>query len=118
VTVLNGSGVSGAAAKAAADLNAQGFHATVGGDASSSTFASTVVKYGPSKLQSSQTVAAAIKGSKREADSTLGSTITVIVGANYSGARPVTVSSATATPTTSPSQKLNVTTASKEGCLQ
>jgi LCP family protein required for cell wall assembly len=116
VTVLNGSGVSGAAAKAAADLNAQGFHATVGGDASSSTFASTVVKYGPSKLQSSQTVAASIKGSKSEADPTLGSTITVIVGANYSGARPVTIGSSTPTPTAT--HKLDVTTASKEGCLQ
>jgi LCP family protein required for cell wall assembly len=116
VTVLNGSGVSGAAAKAAADLNARGFHATVGGDASSSTFASTVVKYGANKLQSSQTVAASIKGSKREADSTLGSTITVIVGANYSGARPVTIGSSTPTP--SPTQTLDVTTARKEGCLQ
>jgi LCP family protein required for cell wall assembly len=116
VTVLNGSGTSGAAAKTAADLNAEGFHATVGGDASSSTFASTVVKYGSSKLQSSQTVAAAIKGSKRQADSSLGSAITVIVGANYSGTRPVTVGSST--PSASPTQKLSVTTASKEGCLQ
>jgi LCP family protein required for cell wall assembly len=118
VTVLNGSGVSGAAAKAAADLNAQGFHATVGGDASSSTFASTVVKYGPSKVQSSQTVAASIKGSKREADSTLGSTITVIVGANYSGVRAVTIGAGTPTPTATATKKLNVTSASKEGCLQ
>jgi hypothetical protein len=118
VTVLNGSGVNGAAAKAAADLDAQGFHATVGGDASSSTFASTVVKYGPGKVQSSQTVAASIKGSKREADPTLGSTITVIVGANYSGARAVTIGSSTPTPSATATQKLDVTPASKEGCLQ
>jgi LCP family protein required for cell wall assembly len=116
VTVLNGSGTSGAAAKAAADLNAEGFHATVGGNASSSTFASTVVKYGAGKLQSSQTVAAAIKGSKRQADSSLGSAITVIVGANYSGVKPVTIGSAT--PSASSTPKLNVTTARKEGCLQ
>jgi hypothetical protein len=116
VTVLNGSGVSGAAAKAANDLDGEGFHATVGGDASSSTFASTVVEYGPSKVQSSQTVAAAIKGSRRHADSSLGSAITVIVGANYSGVKQVTIGSAT--PTVSPTQKLDVTTASKEGCLQ
>jgi LCP family protein required for cell wall assembly len=116
VTVLNGTGVSGAAAKAAADLDAQGFHATVGGDASSSTFAATVVKYGPSKRQSSQTVAASIKGSKREADATLGSTIIVIVGTSYSGVTPVTISSGAPAP--SPSKSLHVTTASQEGCLQ
>jgi LCP family protein required for cell wall assembly len=116
VTVLNGSGTSGAAAKAAADLNAEGFHATVGGNAGSSTFASTVVKYGSSKKQSSQTVAASIKGSRREADSTLASTITVIVGANYTGARALTIGSTTPTPTST--QKLNVIAASNEGCLQ
>jgi hypothetical protein len=75
-----------------------------------------VVKYGPNKVQSSQTVAASIAGSKREADSTLGSTITVIVGANYSGAQSVTISSNTPTPTAT--HKLDVTTATKEGCLQ
>jgi LCP family protein required for cell wall assembly len=118
VTVLNGSGVSGAAAKAANDLSAEGFHTTVGGDASSSTFTATVVEYGPTRAQSSQTVAAAIKGSKRTADSTLGSSITVIVGANYSGVRPVSVGSSTPTSTPTPTASLHVTTASKEGCLQ
>jgi len=116
VTVLNGSGVKGAAANAAAALETQGFHATVGGDADSSTYASTVVKYGSSKVQSSQTVAESIPGSQRVSDDTLGSTITVIVGANYTGVHAVTIGSATPTPT--PTESLNVTTASKEGCLQ
>ena len=70
--------------------------------------------YGSSKVQSSQTVAASIKGARRVADDSLGSTITVIVGANYSGVTAVTVGSATPTPT----QSLHVTTASHEGCLQ
>jgi LCP family protein required for cell wall assembly len=114
VTVLNGSGVNGAASKAAAALDAQGFHATVGGDADSSTYASTIVKYGSTKVQSSQTVAESIRGSKRAKDSSLSSTITVIIGANYSGVNSVTVGS----PTPSPTNSLDVTTASKEGCLQ
>jgi LCP family protein required for cell wall assembly len=114
ISVLNGSGVNGAAAKAAAALDAEGFNATVGGDADSSTYASTIVKYGSSKVQSSQTVAAAVKGSKRVEDDSLGSTITVIVGANYHGVRSVTIQGTTPSPTAS----LNVTTASKEGCLR
>jgi LCP family protein required for cell wall assembly len=115
VTVLNGSGVTGVAAKAAAALTNEGFHATVGGDANSSSYATTVVKYGSGKAQSAQTVAAAITGAKRKADTSLSPTsITVIIGANYSGVTSVTVGTPTPTPTTS----IAATTASKEGCLQ
>lgn len=118
IRVLNGSGVSGAAAKAAAALAAEGFHAVVAGDASASTYTSTVVQYGSSKLQSSQTTQAAIPGSKRELDSSLGSTLTVIVGSSYTGVKPVTVAtSQSATPTPSPTASIAVTTAGQEGCL-
>jgi LCP family protein required for cell wall assembly len=116
VNVLNGSGVTGVAAKAAAALEAEGFHATVGGDADRSDYATTQVRYGSSKVQSSQTVKAAITGSHRVSDPTLGSTITVIIGANYSGVRAVTVGTASPSPSATPS--LDVTTASKEGCLK
>jgi hypothetical protein len=42
----------------------------------------------------------------------------VIVGANYSGARAVTIGSSTPTPSATATKKLDVIPASKEGCLQ
>jgi hypothetical protein len=117
ISVLNGSGQAGAAAKTAADLTAEGFHAVVAGDASRTDYTKTVVEYGPTKVQSTQTVHAAIPGSKREATSTLGSTITVIVGSSYSGVVPVTIGSATASASPTPTPSISSRTAAQPGCL-
>jgi hypothetical protein len=113
VTVLNGSGVSGAATKAASALTAEGFTATVGGDAPTSDHTKTLVEYGDSRVQSSQTVAAAITGSVRKHDSSLGDSLTVVIGKSYSGVVPVTVGSASpsATPT------IHAMSAAKGSCL-
>jgi LCP family protein required for cell wall assembly len=122
--VLNGNGVDRAAATAASDLSALGFQIRDTGPADAFTYAQTIVRYGPSKADSARTVATAIPGSAIQLDQTLGSVLEVVVGKNYSGARPVTVGAAptsapptAATPTATPSP-LKVTTAADEpeGC--
>jgi LCP family protein required for cell wall assembly len=122
--VLNGNGQTGAARKAADDLAGVGFTIVATGDADSSSYATTIVRYGPSKADSARTVAAAIPGSSLQLDQTLGSTIEVVVGSNYAGARAVTVASpSSASPTTGPRptatpSPLKTTTAADEpeGC--
>jgi LCP family protein required for cell wall assembly len=119
--VLNGSGVSGAARKAADDLAAIGFVIRDTGDADASSYTQTIVRYGPSKADSARTVAAALPGSQLQLDQTLGSTIEVVIGSQYSGARPVTVASASPTtgptPTSTPSPLRTTTAADEpEGC--
>jgi hypothetical protein len=113
VAVENGTAKPGVAHSAAAALTAEGFNVVSVGNADKSTYTSTVVRYGSAKVQSSQTVAAAIPGAVRQADPTAGTTVTVIIGASYTKVMPVTISGATP----SPAASLDVTDASKEGCL-
>jgi hypothetical protein len=93
VRVLNGTGVKGAAAKAADDLRAAGFNVVGVGDADSANYAQTLVRYGAQRVQSSQTLAAAVTGSVRQSDDGLGNVVELVVGANYSGAHTVVVGS-------------------------
>ena len=119
--VLNGSGVNGAARRAADDLAGLGFVIRDTGPADATTYTQTIVRHGPSKADSARTVAAALPGSAIQLDQTLGSTIEVIVGTQYDGVRPVTIASPTvsatpsavATPTATPSP-LKTTTAADE----
>jgi LCP family protein required for cell wall assembly len=121
--VLNGNGVTGAAGRAAGELRTVGFQIVATGDADSSGYATTIVRHGPSKADSARTVAAAIPGSSLQLDQTLGSVLEVVVGTNYTGTRPVTVSpptarpTPTATPTATPSPLPTTTAADEpEGC--
>lgn len=99
--VLNGTATNGFARRAATDLAGVGFQIVTTGTADSASYAKTIVRYGPAKADSARTVAAAIPGSSLQLDQTLGSTIEVVVGANYNGALAVTVSTPTATATPS-----------------
>jgi hypothetical protein len=116
VNVLNGTGQNGLAHTVATALAAKGFQIGTIGDASKSTYTSTVVKYGTAKVQSSQTVSASIPGSIRQADPTAGSSITVIAGANYTKVVHVKITSPTS-PTSSPTPKISSFSAAKQGCL-
>jgi LCP family protein required for cell wall assembly len=116
VNVMNGTAQSGLAHKVATALAAKGFQIGTIGDASKSTYTSTVVKYGTAKVQSSQTVSASIPGSIRQADPTAGSSITVIAGANYTKVVHVKITSPTS-PTSSPTPKISSFSAAKQGCL-
>jgi LCP family protein required for cell wall assembly len=117
IRVLNGTGETGIAHRVAADLAALGFH-TSAGNATQRGYTTTLVRYGSSRNESSMTVAAAVPGSQRELDPTLGSVIQLVLGSDYNGVVPVTVTRATptATPTPSPSQSLDVVTADQNIC--
>lgn len=116
VRVLNATGQQGIAHRVAAELAAEGFHATAG-NASTLGVAKTVVRYGSSRNESSMTVAAAVKPSARQLDPTLGSTVELVIGADFGSVVPVTVtprSSPAVTP--SPTPSLDVTTADQNIC--
>ncbi|HVT20531.1 MAG TPA: LCP family protein [Mycobacteriales bacterium] len=115
VSVLNGAGTPGLAHTVAAQLSAQGFHVVSVGDADRDTYSRTLVKYGSTKVESSQTVAAALPGSKRVADPAAGSTVTIVVGSDFTKVVPVTVTSQTPTPTPSPT--ISAISAAQPGCL-
>lgn len=120
--VLNGTGVDGAARRAATELADLGFVIRATGTADASGYTETIVRHGPSKADSARTVAAAIPGAQLQLDQTLGSTIEVIIGTSYAGVRPVTIASArpttpTGTATATPSPLKTTTAADEpEGC--
>ena len=114
VRVLNGTGEAGLAHRVATDLQARGFVIDDIGDADSSDYTSSIVRYGADRVESSQTLSASVSGSERQADGTLGTTLTLIVGSNYNGVQPVTISSPTPTP--SPTSSLDVVTANRDRC--
>jgi LCP family protein required for cell wall assembly len=101
VKVLNGAGVKGAAAKAAAQLEAQGFTVVSVGDAPVSTYTTPVVEYDPAYDESARTLTTSITGATSIAKSGLGKTLVVIVGTQGITVVPVVVDSSSATPSTS-----------------
>ncbi len=111
VRVLNGTGESGLAHRVADELGRQGFVVDGIGDADSS-YPSSVVRYGVDRADSAQTLAAAVPGADRQTDGTLGTTLVLVVGRDYSGTQPVTVT----TPSPAPTASLNVVTAKEDVC--
>jgi hypothetical protein len=100
VTVLNAAGTSNLAATVSQALSGAGFLVSGTGDApKGANPKTTVVLYGPTRAGSAKTVAAAVPGSIKRKDSSLGNGIELLVGSNYSGVKHVTVSHSTATPT-------------------
>lgn len=114
IAVENGTTTQGLAGTVANQLTAEGFHVVSIGDAAKQTYTRTRVQYGTTKVQSSQTVAAAFPGSRRVADPAAGSTITVIVGSDFTKVVPVTIVGA-ATPTPTPT--FTAISAARPGCL-
>ena len=112
VRVLNGTGEVGIAHKVASELANRGYVIDGVGDADSSSYSTTTIRYGVDKVQSSQTLAASVPGSDRQQDGTLGSTLELIIGSNYNGTTAVTITNPTPTPTPS----LDVVTAAKDRC--
>jgi LCP family protein required for cell wall assembly len=99
VAVFNGTSTKGLGSKAATDL--AGLRFTVVGaaaNAPSPVGEATVIEYDPRFDQSAKTVAAAIPGSTLTPVKGLGRTIHVTVGTSYGGVTPVTVSTASASP--------------------
>jgi LCP family protein required for cell wall assembly len=102
IRVLNGTSVKGAASRAADALRSAGFNVVSTGDADASTYTQTIVRYGAQRVQSSQTLNAAVPGSVRQYDAGLGNVVQLIVGSSFSGAHTVTVGGATPQPSASP----------------
>ncbi len=91
VRVLNGAGVAGLGSRAASDLKAAGFQ-VVGAPGNRGTQARmTAVRYGPDKVDSARTLAAALPGSVLQADPKLSGTLELVLGSDYQTAQPVTV---------------------------
>jgi hypothetical protein len=116
VAVKNGSGQPGLAHEVAQQLTGEGYHVVSIGDADRDTYTRTEVRYGSTKVESSQTVAAAFPGSKRVADPTAGSTITVVVGSDFTKVEPVTITTSS-TPTSTPTPTISAISAAQPGCL-
>ncbi|HVQ94885.1 MAG TPA: LCP family protein, partial [Mycobacteriales bacterium] len=90
VKVLNGVGVTGLAARTAADLTSVGFAVSNTGNGPQGTKV-TQVRYGPDRLDAARTLAAGIPGAVLQEDNSLGRTLQLVVGTNYHGATAVQV---------------------------
>jgi LCP family protein required for cell wall assembly len=113
VTVLNGSGVKGAASDLAEQLTADGFNVIGVGNADRLYSTSTVL-HDPAYDESGRTLGAAITGSTVQEDASLGSTLTVIVGTDSPTVVPVKVSGSTSSP--EPTESLVTRTAAQNIC--
>lgn len=112
--VYNGSGIKGAATKAAEELSAKGFVVENTLSAATSDYTSSIVQYPAGMQDQANTVAAAVPGATVE-ESTQVEKVSLIVGANYPGLQPQqpTTSAAPAQPT----QPTEPATAADEGCI-
>ena len=83
VDVLNATARAGLAGKVADALRGQGFViGTVGN--STSTVSSSTVRYGPGAADKAQLLAAAVPGAVLQASTSLGNTVQLLIGPNYS----------------------------------
>ncbi|GAC1331761.1 MAG: LCP family protein [Mycobacteriales bacterium] len=94
VRVQNGSSIDGLGARGATDLAKAGFVVIGSPTSADAQSAGTVVRFGPSKADSARTLAAAVPGATLQPDSSLGSTLVLVLGSGYSGAHAVSVGSA------------------------
>ena len=107
VRVLDASGVAGLGQRAADELAAAGFQVVEGPRVVGSGEATTTVRHGPERADSARTLAAAVPGARTEPAPTLGTVLDLVVGADYTGARPVEVApgGAPAAPPASPAAR-------------
>ena len=102
VAVYNGSGINGRGRQAANDLAGVGFAISGPAQTRGTGLAQTVIYYGPTKSDSAKTLQAAIPGSTLQQDTSLGRTLTLVIGTDYTGVQKVTVTPhSTASPSTS-----------------
>jgi LCP family protein required for cell wall assembly len=86
VDVLNGSGTSGLAAKAAAALESAGFAVGTTGNANSSRYDTTVVRYAAGDEALAATVAAAVPGAAvEEGQDAVSGTVRLVLGSDFNG---------------------------------
>jgi LCP family protein required for cell wall assembly len=101
VTVENGVGRTGLAGQVTQALGQQAFRTGAPGPADNTNYASSEVHYSGGNKDAAETVAAAIPGSVLRLDPTATNGIVLIVGANYTSVRAVTIGDVTPAPTPS-----------------
>ena len=109
VKVYNASGTPGRASQVAAALEALGFHVSQVATAAS-VQAATVVHYSPGYDESGRTLTASVLGATSVPDSSLGFTLDLYVGTDYTGLQKVTVATVANPP-------LVVRTAANSSCV-
>jgi LCP family protein required for cell wall assembly len=92
VAVFNGSGISGMAASTAEALAAEGYQVTSTGNADSSEYTGTEIRYAAGDQALANTLAASIPGATiAEADEPAPGTLELVIGSNFNGVgQPVT----------------------------
>jgi LCP family protein required for cell wall assembly len=106
VTVQDGIGRSGLAAEVTRQLTRQTFRTGAPGPADRTSYPRSEVHYAPSQKDAAQTVAAAVPGAVLRLDPRATGGVLLIVGANYSLVRPVTLGS-DFTPTPAPTSPVS-----------
>lgn len=98
--VLNGTGITGRGAATREDLLKAGFLVpSPAGNAATTDYDKTVIRYGPERRDSARTVAAALPGAELREIPELNDRIEIIVGRHYPGARKITIPTTTPRPT-------------------
>ena len=92
VNVLNGTTTKGLAKRVAKDLKAQGFRIQDSSTADMTNYTETTVQFDPNYDKSASTLVAATNASKSEAVPQQGAALTLIIGSDWAGVSPVTVS--------------------------
>lgn len=117
IKVYNAAGVSGLAKRVADDLAASGY-AIIGKpqNAKTSGATTTVIEYDPGFDQSLKTLQAALPGAQTKVVKGLGNTFVLLVGSDYTGVRPVSVSANALGPTTSIKSPTRLRTAADSIC--
>jgi LCP family protein required for cell wall assembly len=91
VTVLNGTGTAGLARTAADELAALGFIITSVGNADRNDYDETLVRHASAYDESARTLATVAGTRSLTVDGSLGRTVVLIVGSDWTGATPVVV---------------------------
>jgi len=117
LTVLNGTGITGRAAKGADDLRGVGFRVGGTGNADAANYEKTVVKYHAGQEASAATVAASLHGVRTEVTNDPNPNVIVVVGRDYRAPVKVTVAGTAPPATPKPSTSTPpVATAADDPC--
>ena len=100
VRVLNGTGVSGQARKAADQLSAMGFIVTDVGTAKRTDYTNTTVIYDPNYDQSARTLEAAANATANRANGN-GHVLTLVIGSDWTTTSAVTIEGSSPSPSSS-----------------
>jgi LCP family protein required for cell wall assembly len=98
VLVLNGTSAAGLASRAATDLSQVGFVVSGKNNTSTATAGENVIRYGAGRAESAKTLQAAVPGATLQPDASLGSSLELVLGTDWPGARTVTVGGSAAVP--------------------